>query len=953
MSPSVQQLLKILKNEADHHHANNSVIGGLPKMLKFWVPNARRDGLSEAFISTVEDRLNVYPDLDVPQRQAVLAELTGLAKKQTANAQAPRPPRPADAAPRPERPPRPAEAPRSPNAASGQPPRPERPPRAERPPRPAEGPRNTEGAPRPEGGKGQRPRNAEAPRPPEGLRNAERPRSAEDKRPTRPERPPRPVEAPPPSEADLLPFEAAPTSPPPEAPPLEPLPVRRTEVNYAGLDVVNPRPRRASAPTPVRAETPVQTGVGLEAPLTVLRGIGSERAALFEKLGLTTLRDLLFYFPRRYDDYSRLKTINRLEYGEDCTLIATIWEARERPIRGGQAKMLQVVLSDATGLLEVSFFNQPWLARQLTAGKQIVISGRVDQYLGRLTLKTSEWEELDRDLLHTGRIVPVYGLTEGLKNKMVRQATAQVVKFWAERLPDPLPEAMRQRHDLMPYGEALAQMHYPDSEAKLNAAKHRLAFDELLALQVGVLRQRAQFRAEPGTPRTVSEAWLIDVLDNLPYRPTRAQQRAFDVIRADVAQPVPMNRLLQGDVGSGKTLVAAVSMALVAHAGGQAALMAPTSILAEQHYKTLLRLLAGMGGEPAPWHWPESAVRLLHGATPAKEKAEIYAGLLSGDIKFVVGTHALIEDPVGFADLGLVVVDEQHRFGVLQRAQLRAKGGNPHVLVMTATPIPRSLALTVFGDLDVTVLDELPPGRQPITTYALHANERARAYDFIRREVGKGRQAFIIFPLVEESDKLEAKAAVDEHARLQTREFADLQLGLLHGRMKPSEKDEVMLKFRAGDYHILVSTSVVEVGVDVPNASVILIDGANRFGLAQLHQFRGRVGRGAHASYCLLVSDAPNADTDARLKVMEETQDGFVLAEKDLQLRGPGDFLGTRQSGFSEFDLARLSDMRTIEKARTEAQTLFATDPHLHDPAHHAIADLVRQFFKPGVGDVS
>jgi ATP-dependent DNA helicase RecG len=390
-------------------------------------------------------------------------------------------------------------------------------------------------------------------------------------------------------------------------------------------------------------------------------------------------------------------------------------------------------------------------------------------------------------------------------------------------------------------------------------------------------------------------------------------------------------------------------MAVALQAGAQAALMAPTSILAEQHHRTLLSLLAPVVGPEAA----DRSVRLLQGSSTALEKGEIYAGLRSGEIKAVVGTHALIEGPVEFANLGLVIVDEQHRFGVAQRAALRAKGGNPHLLVMTATPIPRSLALTVYGDLDLSLLDEMPPGRQPIRTHLLRAQERERGYAFIRNQLQKGRQAFLIFPLVEESDKIDAKAAVAEHERLQSEVFSDYKLGLLHGRLRPDEKEAVMSAFRAGDYHVLVSTSVVEVGVDVPNATVILIEGANRFGLAQLHQFRGRVGRGEHASFCLLVSDAPTAVTDQRLQVMEQSQDGFFLAEKDLEIRGPGDFLGTRQSGFAGLRMARLSDLPTIEKARNVAHQIFDADPELRAPEHELLASRLAQFWQPGAGDAS
>ncbi|MBI4772157.1 MAG: ATP-dependent DNA helicase RecG, partial [Chloroflexi bacterium] len=571
--------------------------------------------------------------------------------------------------------------------------------------------------------------------------------------------------------------------------------------------------------------------------------------------------------------------------------------------------------------------------------------------LGRLTMTNPDWEYLDRELLNTGRIVPVYRLTEGVTPHGLRKLTMQVTKYWAAKQPDPLPPEMVARAGLMSYDETLAQIHFPDSEAALEAAKHRLAFDELLLLQLGVLRQRKEWQSGSAAPLAAPDAWLQTFIGFLPYQLTGAQQRALTDLRADLSRDVPMNRLLQGDVGSGKTVVAAAAMAIAANAGAQAALMAPTSILAEQHYRNISALL-----QPTIQN-TQYAIRLLQGSTPAAEKEAIYAGLRSGEVKIVVGTHALIENPVGFANLGLVVVDEQHRFGVAQRAALRGKGAaenrGPHLLVMTATPIPRTLALTVYGDLDLSVLDEMPPGRQPIQTHSLHANERERGYAFIRSQIQKGRQAFFIFPLVEESEKIEARAAVEEHTRLQREVFPEFKLGLLHGRLKPDEKDEVMTRFRAGEYHILVSTSVVEVGVDVPNAAVILIEGANRFGLAQLHQFRGQVGRGENASYCLLVSDAPNPHADERLLAMEQSQDGFVLAEKDLDLRGPGDFLGTRQSGFAVLRMAKLSDMKTIEKARREAQLLFERDPELRAPEHQAIAENLARFWISGAGDVS
>jgi ATP-dependent DNA helicase RecG len=659
----------------------------------------------------------------------------------------------------------------------------------------------------------------------------------------------------------------------------------------------------------------------------------------------------MLHFPRRYDDYSRMKTINRLEFGEECSVIGTVWEAHLRPMRGRSGKMLKVIISDTTGTLEVTFFNQEFLARQLTPGRQIVISGRISQYLGRLTIVPDEWEDLDRELLSTGRIVPVYRANADLRQRTMRRHTAQVVNYWAPKQPDALPAEIVERAGLLPYGEALAQVHFPDNQDRLAAAQHRLAFDELLLLQLGVLRQRRQWQSHEGQPLAVPDEWFQSFQAGLPYTLTGAQQRAVSDVRADMARDVPMNRLLQGDVGSGKTAVAGVAIAIAVQAGAQAAIMAPTSILAEQHFSTLSHLLAGVLG-PQPEGGP-APIRLLQGSTSALEKAEVYEGLRTGQVKVVVGTHALIEDPVEFADLGLVVVDEQHRFGVAQRAALRAKGANPHLLVMTATPIPRSLALTVYGDLDLTVLDELPPGRQPIQTVLWPARERERAYAFIRSQVARGRQAFIIFPLVEESEKIETKAAVAEHERLQRDVFQDLRLGLLHGRLKPDEKDEVMRRFRAGEYDVMVSTSVVEVGVDVPNATVMLIEGANRFGLAQLHQFRGRVGRGEHASFCVLIPDVPNGHQDERLQAVVKSQDGFYLAEKDLELRGPGDFLGTRQSGFAGLRMARLSDLATVEKARREARLIFERDPDLQAPEHGLLAQRLLEFWTPGSADAS
>lgn len=701
-----------------------------------------------------------------------------------------------------------------------------------------------------------------------------------------------------------------------------------------------------TAPTLPPSPSP-QGPAALDAPLTAISGIGPKSAQTLDKLGLRALGDLLWYLPRRYDDYSQLKTINRLWYGEEVTVIGTVEEIHVRPVRGGSLKLVDAVISDGSGALRVTWFNQPWIAQQLTPGRAVVLSGKVDQYLGRLTMNSPEWEPLERQQLHTNRIVPVYGLTAGVTPKWLRRVINAVVMRYASRVIDPLPESVRTSAGLMPLGAALQQVHFPDSWDALHRAQARLAFQEMFLLQLGVLRQKRDWTSLPSAPIMVEDDWFDGFIRRLPYELTAPQKVAVADARKDLAAPRPMNRLLQGDVGSGKTLVAATAIAIVAHHGEQSALMAPTSLLADQHYQTLRALLLEAAGLAA------GTIRLLVGSTPDSEKQEIRGGLADGTIKVVVGTHALLEEPVAFANLELAVIDEQHRFGVDQRAVLRAKGTNPNLLVMTATPIPRSLALTLYGDLDLSILDELPPGRQPIETRVLQPGERARGHRFVQGQLDAGRQAFLIYPLIEESEKIEAKAAVDEYERLRDEVFPGYRLGLLHGRMRPEEKDEAMERFRAGELDLLVSTSVVEVGVDVPNATVMVIEGANRFGLSQLHQFRGRVGRGEHKSYCLLLPDSDEASSNERLKAMEGTNDGFKLAEMDLEQRGPGDFLGTRQSGFVELRMAQLTDVRLIEQARREAARLFETDPDLASADHRVLAAAVDRFWSGGKGEIS
>jgi ATP-dependent DNA helicase RecG len=678
----------------------------------------------------------------------------------------------------------------------------------------------------------------------------------------------------------------------------------------------------------------------LNAPITVLPGVGLRHGQTLSRLGLRTLGDLLFFFPRRYDDYTKLRPINRLFYGEEVTVIATVQNVVARPIRGGHAQIIEAVVNDGTGALRINWFNQIWIAKRMRPGMQVVLSGKIDQYLGRLVMNSPEWEPLEQQNLHTNRIVPVYPLTANITQRWLRRMMYQVVSYWSPRVKDPLPDWLRRDSGLIDLPSALLQAHFPDSADRLATARHRLAFDEIFYLQLGVLRQKNAWQNRRARVYDTPDEWLQAQVQALPYPLTSAQQRALADVRADLASGRPMNRLLQGDVGSGKTVIAAMAIAMLARHGAQSAMMAPTSILAEQHYNSLLRIFCGEQSQADAFSplLPPNQLRLLIGSTNETEKQAVRQGLANGEVKVVVGTHALIEEPVVFKDLQLAVVDEQHRFGVDQRAILRSKGNNPHLLVMTATPIPRSLALTVYGDLDLSIIDEMPPGRQVIETYVLYPRERERAYALIRGQVDMERQAFIIYPLIEESETAETPAAVEEHARLQKEIFPKYRLGLLHGRMKPEEKELVMSLFRDHKLDILVSTSVVEVGVDIPDATVMLIEGANRFGLAQLHQFRGRVGRGQDKAYCILIPETPDAVENQRLMAMSETNDGFVLADRDLQQRGPGEFLGTRQSGYSDLRLASLTDVSLIEKARKISQAVFQKDPELSLPEHHLMA---------------
>lgn len=686
-----------------------------------------------------------------------------------------------------------------------------------------------------------------------------------------------------------------------------------------------------------------------DTPVNSIKGIGEKKTAALTRMGISSIRDLLYTFPRRHDDYSKLKPIGSLWFGEEVTVIGTIDSVSTRSVRGGKMKLVEAMVSDKSGALRVTWFNQPWLEGQLSRAKHVVLSGEIEQYLGRLTMNNPEWEPLSKEQLHTNRIVPVYPLTKDITQKWLRGVLHDTVQKYGPSIEDPLPDQLRSSISLPVLSTAIQEIHFPDSDQSLQKAKQRLAFDELFLLQMGVLKQKKQWENRPGQVFDSPDVWINSRLEQLPFQLTKAQVKTLTQVREDLRSGHPMNRLLQGDVGSGKTVIAALAALIVVRQGAQAAFMAPTSILAEQHFQSLKELLGNN-----PDEIKENEITLLIGSTPEDQKEQIRKKISQGEIKLVIGTHALLQEPVEFQNLQLAIVDEQHRFGVEQRGTLRQKGNNPHLLVMTATPIPRSLALTTFGDLELSVIDELPPGRLPVETHVLFPREIERAYSLVRRQVDKGNQAFIIYPLVEESEKIDEKAAVEEFTRLQKEIFPSYSLGLLHGQMRPDDKESVMTLFRDKEIQILVSTSVVEVGVDIPGATVMLVEGAHRFGLAQLHQFRGRVGRSDQKSYCILIPGSAEEVENQRLQAMVETNDGFILAEKDLEIRGPGQFLGTRQSGYTELKLASITDLKLVEQARQHASELFRQDPELSQENHQKLALAVNQFWTlKNSGDIS
>jgi ATP-dependent DNA helicase RecG len=695
----------------------------------------------------------------------------------------------------------------------------------------------------------------------------------------------------------------------------------------------SPPSRRPARPSPKPRPSSRQDN-----PLQYVKGVGPRRASQLKRLGLESFRDLLFHVPLRYEDRRFPVRIRQAKAGEEVTLVARVRSGSAVTGRSPRASRFQAVLEDESGTIEAVWFGQAYLAKALPPGTRAIFFGKVNNRRGVAQLASADFEVLPEREEPSLGLVPVYPLTDGLYQKVLRNLVARALEACADREPDALPPLMRERLDFPPMAKALRMLHTPEQMKDVEQARRRLAFEELLVLQVALaLKQRQQQEPDPRTALIPKNRLPQRFRESLPFPLTTAQARALEEISKDLARPLPMSRLLQGDVGSGKTVVAIEAMLTAIDAGQQAALMAPTEILAEQHALTLGKLLTPLGIQP----------EVLLGGMRKSARQDLLERLEAGEVPLLLGTHALLEKDVHFPHLGLIVIDEQHRFGVGQRARLLQKmGDHPNILVMTATPIPRTLSLTLYGDLDCTVLDELPPGRQPVKTESKRSRSLEKIWQRLNKEIDRGAQAYVVCPLVEESEKMEAQAATDLAEELRQGPFASRQVGLLHGRMKKDEKEAVMTAFREGQIQVLVATTVIEVGVDVPNASEMVILNAERFGLSQLHQLRGRVGRGRRASRCTLVSDFAGEEVRKRLRVMVATNDGFQVAEEDLALRGPGEYFGTRQSGLPELRFADLSqDTRLLDQARQEARELLTTDPDLQAPELAVLAHRVRSKF--------
>ncbi len=673
----------------------------------------------------------------------------------------------------------------------------------------------------------------------------------------------------------------------------------------------------------------------LKAPITSISGVGEKRAKLLEKLGIHTIFDLIEYYPRAYEDRTRVKPIGETELGETVCVEGTVASpVNTRIIRKGLT-LSKVRVVDDTGSLGITFFNQSFVGDKLEVGETYCFYGKIEGNLLRREMNTPVFEPMEDTPMKTRRLIPIYSLTAGLAAHQLSAYIRKALACYEDELTDPIPSKIRLREELAFARFAYENIHYPMDEVALEIAKKRLIFEELFLLSLGLLKLKSRRNEQNGIK--MKKIDLNPFFQELPFALTGAQLRAVQDAVGDLQKSVPMNRLVQGDVGSGKTVVAAACAYFACKSGFQTALMAPTEILAEQHLKSMREFMQPHG----------ITVELLTGSMTAAQKKGVKARLANGEIDLLIGTHAILTDDVEFSRLGLVITDEQHRFGVRQRAALTAKGENPHLLVMSATPIPRTLALILYGDLEVSIIDELPPGRKPVSTYAVDDTKRERAYGFVRARLDEGRQAYIVCPLVEESDMSELKSVENFTKQLAERQFRGYQVAMLHGRMKGKEKDAIMRAFANGEIQVLVSTTVIEVGVNVPNSTVMVVENAERFGLSQLHQLRGRVGRGSEQSYCILFSESRNGITRDRLRVLCKTNDGFVISEEDMRLRGPGDLFGTRQHGFPELKIADLvRDLDVLRTAQAAAKEILEKDPDLSGKEYEELKSRMQNLFR-------